>query len=326
MSKTVLSEYSKLLLSIYRSAQELPVEEFQDAILNAIKPYLPFDSSMWGTATMESTGIDIHSLHLHNTSMKMIEAYEKVKHLDTAAAKVTSQPRATIGFNTDTDFNDPELADYRRFLKEHQHNQFFITSDINPITKFVHWVSLYRNDPNAVCTETETELLAYLAPHLMQALAINRLVHLDKLTGDVAREIWCVAIVDVKGVIYHADKRFRELVGTEWPALTKDNLPGSLIQQLLGEDSTVAGKKVVIRRNLEHGLLFLKARERAPVDNLSTREYIVAKLLASGLSQKEVASRLERSPETIRSQVKVIFTKLGIKSATLLPQHLALRD
>ena len=73
-------------------------------------------------------------------------------------------------------------------------------------------------------------------------------------------------------------------------------------------------------------LLFLKARERAPVDSLSTREYLVAKLLASGLTQKEVAAKLERSPETIRSQAKVIFNQLGIGSATLLPGHLALRD
>lgn len=45
---------------------------------------------------MTRDGIDIHSLHLHNTTPAMIEAYEKVKHLDVAALRMTQQPTATM--------------------------------------------------------------------------------------------------------------------------------------------------------------------------------------------------------------------------------------
>ncbi len=326
MKKTVLSEYSHLLLTIYRQAQELPVHEFQDAILTAVKQYLPFDSSMWGTATMTASGIDIHSLHLHNTTQAMIDAYEKVKHLDTAAVQVSSQPTATIAFNTNADFPQPELDDYRKFLHDFRHENFFITSDINPITRFVQWVSLYRAGENEHCTPTETELLACIAPHLMQALAINRLVHLDRLTGDVAREKWRVAIADGRGVLYHADKSFRELIQGEWPMQDEARLPQALLDRLMAEDNQVAGAHVVVRRSLERGLLFLKARAREKVDDLSAREFLVARLLVSGLTQKQVAAKLERSPETIRTQVRGIFDKLGINNVAMLAPLLVLRE
>ena len=326
MATTVLTQYSNLLLTIYRQAQELPVQEFQDAILEAVKPALPFDTSMWGTATMTGGGIDIHTLHLHNTTQAMIDAYEKVKHLDVAAVQVTSQPTATIAFNTRTDFSDPQLQPYREFLHAFRHENFFITSDINPTTRFAHWVSLYRADPAQVCTEVEREMLQCLAPHLMQALAINRLVHLDRVTGDAAREKWSVAIADGRGVLYHADRRFRELLQGEWPMADAERLPAGLLERLASEDNQVSGRGVVIRRSVDRGLLFLKAREREPVDDLSTRELLVARLLVSGLTQKQVAARLERSPETIRSQVKVIFEKLAINNATMLGPLLVLRE
>lgn len=326
MQAATLESFSKLLLSIYRSAQELPVHEFQDAILELIKTLLPFDSSMWGTATMQDAGIDIHSIHLHRFVPGMLEAYQLVKHQDTAAVKAVGAPRVTLGFDAQVEFNGPDQDGIRRFADAFGHRHFFITSDFHPVTRFGQWVTLFRSDPGRPCTEDERLMLENLAPHLMQALAINRLVHLDRLTGDITRESWSVAIADTRGVLYHADPRFRALVESEWPPEAGDRLNAGLLAQLNGAHDQVAGRGAVVRRTLERGLLFMKARERAPVDTLSTREFMVATLLATGLTQKEVAARLGRSPETIRSQVRTVFDKLRINSATMLAPLLALRE
>lgn len=320
-----LSQYSHLLLILYKQAQELPVHEFQDSVLTALKQSLPFDSCMWGTATMTETGIDIHSLHLHNTSQAMIDAYQLVKHLDTAAHQCTSRPTATMAFRTDADFLGSELAAYREFLHKFGHENFLITSDIHPVTRFVHWVSLYRADKRQLCTAEETELLSCLAPHIMQALAINRLLHLDRIAGDVAREKWAVALADGRGVLYHADLRFRELVRSEWDCEFDDILPRTLLDRIVS-DQQIEGKRIIVRRSLERGLLFLKARQREAVDDLSQREFLVARLLASGRTHKEIAARLERSPETIRSHVKSIFNKLRINNVAMLALMIMLRE
>ena len=325
-SRTVLSEYSNLLLTIYRHAQELPIQEFQNTILSAIKLHLPFNSSMWGTATMTDGGIDIHTVHLHNSSQQMLLAYDKVKHLDLAAQQVSAVPTSTIAFDSVTDFPKDEQLEYRKFLADFGHRHMLITSDINPITRFAQWVSLYRSDEGQPCTDDECQLLAYLAPHLMQALAINRLVHLDRLNSDVAREQWSVAIADTRGVLYHADRRFKELLDQEWAIKNNDRLPENLMQEMMGGQGQAIGAKIIVKCSAEQGLLFLKARPKLAVDNLSAREFLVAKLMASGLTQKQAALKLERSPDTVRSQIKTVFDKLNINNITLLAPLLAMRD
>ncbi|HWI82990.1 helix-turn-helix transcriptional regulator [Ramlibacter sp.] len=325
MSAPTLTEFSRLLLALYRNAQELPVHEFQDAVLTALKSSLPFDRSVWGTATMTPTGIDVHSLHQHNFPDEMMAAFLGVRHQDSAAVRVTQQPRMTIGFSAEEEFWRPEQAEIRQFARDYSQPHCLVTSDINPLTRFVQWVSLFRSDPRQRCTEQEVEFLDALGPHLMQALAINRLVHLERLLGDTARESWSVAIADPRGVLYHADRRFRELIETEWP-LQDGRLAPRLLEQLSGADSRVCGVRLVVQRSAEQGLFFLKLRERHEVDSLSTREFVVAQLLTDGLTQKQIAAKLGRSPDTIRSQVKAIFAKLHINTVTLLPPLLVLRQ
>jgi LuxR family maltose regulon positive regulatory protein len=49
------------------------------------------------------------------------------------------------------------------------------------------------------------------------------------------------------------------------------------------------------------------------VDTLSNRESDILKLVARGLSNKEIARNLSITPETVKSHVKNIFTKLGVE-------------
>lgn len=325
MASTNLPEFSRLLLTLYRNAQEVPVHQFQDAVLEAIKPLLHFDASAWGAATMTAQGIDIHSLHRHNFPDDMFAAFVRVRHQDSAAMRVVSQPRMTIGFSALEEFSREDQAEIRQFAVDFSQHHCFITSDVNPLTRFAQWVSLFRSDPQRRCTPEEVEFLDALAPHLMQSLAINRLVHLERMVGDAARESWSVAIADPRGVVYHADPRFRELMEAEWP-LAGERLPDALLQRLQGKEPRVLGTRVVVQRTLEQGLYFLRARQRHPVDSLSTREFMVAGLLASGMTQKQIASRVSRSPETIRSQVKAIFAKMDINNVALLAPLLVLRQ
>ena len=94
--------YNHLLLHLYRLSHEQPVEHFQDRALDLLKPVLPFDSAMWGSATMTAAGIDIHTIHLHRQPPEMLQAYEEVKHLDTAAQAVTRHPSETLAFEAST--------------------------------------------------------------------------------------------------------------------------------------------------------------------------------------------------------------------------------
>ena len=241
------------------------------------------------------------------------------------AQRVVQPTVTTLSFNSDVEFAGADKAGMRELCEKFGHRNGLITCDMNPFTKFVAWLSLYRKEPTQVCTEEETQIFHNLGPHLMQALAINRRIHLDRWVGDIARQSWSVAIADTRGVPYHAGNQFWELMETEWKTQGRDCLPPALLNKLLNK-SQLIGRHIVVHCTPEHGLMYLKARPREKVDGLSPREYLVAKMLASGLSQKEVAIKALRSPETIRSQIRIVFEKLEITNVVMLAPHLALRD
>lgn len=321
------ADFSTLLLRLYRLSQELPIQHFQDAALAQIKQVLPFDSSMWGTATTTASGIDIHTVHLHQKSPEMLQAYEPIKHLDSAAAAVFGKSNVTLSVNSQNWFGGAGMGEMRDFLRRFEQENVFITADSNPRTHFVHWISLYRADKDALGSEAERQLLGQLAPHVMQALALNRVMHLGQLgqldAADKALSPYGSAIADARGVLYHADPQFHALAEAEWQDWRGPTLPVDLMAHLLSLDrGCFVGRTLVVRRYFEHGLLFLKARARCLADQLTEREWTIARAIAKGESHKEIAQALGRSPATVRNQIQGIYDKLQVSSIALLIEAL----
>ena len=315
------ADFNTLLLRLYRLSQELPIQHFQDAALALIKQVLPFDSSMWGTAINTLEGIDIHTVHLHQKSPEMLVAYESVKHLDTGAAMVLGKSRATLALHSESLLSgDRTRREYREFLRRFQHENMLIAVDNNSRTNFVHWISLYRADEDAHCTETERQWLSQLAPHVMQALALNRIMHLDHLeVADKAMSPYGNAIADARGVLYHADPQFNSLAQTEWDGWSGPHLPAQLMADVSAGHERFFGRTIVVRPYTEHGLLFLKVRARCLADLLTEREWTIARRIAKGESHKEIAQVLNRSPATVRNQIQGIYEKLQVRCiATLI--------
>ncbi len=307
-------EFNRFLLDLYRLAQESPIDAFQDAALGLLRGLLPFDSSMWGTATNTERGIDIHTIHLHEQPVEMLQSYEQVKHLDTAAQAAGQGRGRVLGFNARHWFDRPEQAPILAHGVRHRQANVFIASDYDPSTRFVHWLTLFRADERARCTSAETALLTVLSPHVMQALTLNRIAHLGRreATEPVGR---AAAIGDARGVLSHVDPRFLALLAAEWarPDGTRvDRLPAPLVAHFQRGETTWTGHATVVTRRLEHGLLFLRARPRVAADDLTPRERVVAELAAGGHTHKEIARRVGRAPATVRNQIRSVYQKLGV--------------
>jgi DNA-binding CsgD family transcriptional regulator len=60
----------------------------------------------------------------------------------------------------------------------------------------------------------------------------------------------------------------------------------------------------------------------APADGLTTREREVALLVADGLRSREVAERLGIASQTVKSHLKTIFDKLGVRNRVELARRL----
>ena len=314
------ADFNTLLLRLYRLSQELPIQHFQDAALAQIKQVLPFDSSMWGTATNGLEGLDIHTVHLHAIAPDMLVEYEALKHQDATASMVLGESEVTYSINIENFYVGQAAREYRDFSQRFGVENMLIAADNNPRTQFVHWISLYRADKDAQGTPADRRLLGQLAPHVMQALALNRVMHLGQLeAADKAMSPNGSAIADARGVLYHADPQFKSLTQIEWSDWTGPTLPSELIASLLspGHERFV-GRTIVVRRYFEHGLLFLKARSRCLADQLNVREWTIVRHIAKGESHKEIAQALNRSPATVRNQIQAIYEKLQVGSIAML--------
>ncbi len=318
--------YNHLLLNLYRQSHEQPVEHFQDQALDLLKPVLPFDSAMWGSATMTTAGIDIHTIHLHLQPPEMLQAYEEVKHLDTAAQAIARHPSETLAFEARTWFGGSHQGALRDYGRRFEQSHFFIGGMVNPATLYTRWLTLFRARTDAHCTEGERQLLAALLPHVQQALELNRLTHLGQLRQGLARDPLGSALADPRGIIHHMDVVFEHALRAEWPGWQGPRLPAAVQTAAQGGAHRLVAHTLVITLFTQHGLLWLRARPRCAADGLSPREATVARLVVRGLTHKQIAVQLQRAPATVRNQIRSIYEKLGIANVASLAEALRLMD
>ena len=322
MHSATPSDLNELLLRLYRLSHEQPLDRFQDEVLDLLKSVLPFDSSMWGSATLTPTGIDVHTIHLHRQPPEMLQAYEELKHLDTAGAKAAQEPNATLAFHADSWFGAPGQKDLRSYGKRFGQAHFFIGGAVNFKTRFTRWLTLFRANDRAYCTETERLLLAGLMPHVQQALELNRLTHLNQAAVAQGQAARGAAIADLRGVLYHADAAFEQALRTEWDDWRGHVLPAVVMKSFLQGNTRFTGRSQVLTLRVEHQLLFLKSRARCAIDGLTPRELTVAQLMVKGNTHKQIADLLQRSPATVRTQIRTVYDKLGVSNVAGLVEAL----
>lgn len=316
MDEAKLDAFSDLLLQIYRTSAELPLEAYQDGVLNLLKSVVPFDSSMWGTATyVDGQGLDIHTIQLHNQSMQMIQEYESVKHLDTTAAMVEGKQQTTQAFHCGSWFADSRFGAYREFQARHEIENVMISAYTDMNTMAAQWVSLFRADEDQHCRPEDLRMLSRIAPHLMQGLRHNRMRHMNSLTGSGLNTPREAVIADARGVVHYITPGADELLRQEWgSAWQGGRLPAALMAWLSSHSDAWLGNTVVVTHQVRQDLLFVQLRARCAADDLTPRQQEIAHLMARGLSHKEAARDLNLAPATVRKQIQNVYEKLGVNN------------
>ena len=319
-----LADYNDLLLRLYRLSHEQPIDRFQDATLDLLKQVLPFDSAMWGSATMTSRGIDIHAIHLHKQPAEMLLGYEEIKHLDTAGRVAAERFTEALAFDRDVWFADKHQQPVREYGKRFEQAHFFICGTMDRGSSLTHWVTLFRARTADHCLEHERQTLGGLAPHVQQALSLNRLTHLNQRIHQQTGQGVGTAMADPRGMLHHMDAVFCEALQAEWSGWRGPRLPAVVMKAVQQGLPRYKGQTLVISLRAEHGLLWLRCRPRCAADDLAPKEFVVAQMTAKGLTHKEIARALERAPTTVRNQIRSIYDKLGVGNVAELIEALRL--
>ena len=319
------TDMNELLLNLYALSQERHIESFQEAALELIKPIVRFDAAVWGSGLVKIGGIDIHTFHLHQKTPDMVKAYDDVKHLDSSSAGMLSQQRLTRAFHAPSFFKAKEKNAIRDFMRRYKQPNFMLSTEYDVQANYLNWVTLYRSDADAQCTDNDVNLLALIAPHLLQALTFNRTAHQKKI-GEIqlTNASAGIAIADVRGVVLSSNPQFTlEVLGSPDAFLPgRYRLSTEILSQLLSGSKYFIWRKLVMQCKAEAGLFFIKVRDVQKIDLLTKREKQIAELVAKGYTHKEIATTLYRAPATIRNTIQTIHAKLEVNGIAELVEAL----
>lgn len=187
-----------------------------------------------------------------------------------------------------------------------------------------------RGQPEFACVLIAESVEAFLAelPDLVQAPQVILLdIHLPGMSGLDALPLIKQRLPEVdvlmQTVFDDADRIYRALCAGASGYLLK-NTPLAEIKAAVLDVARGGApmSRAVARKVLAH----FKPNPTVQPDLLTEREREVVQGIVDGLGDKQVAARLELSPETVRTYVKRIYKKLHVGSRTELMNRVAKRE
>lgn len=315
-----------LLIELYRAAQVMAVDEFQEFCLGLLNSIVPFDSARYGGGVLTPLGLQVQESFLHNKSIEAITDYASITHADPVLKALRTNPGRVIRFHPPTLFSGKEkrpLFDYaKRFEHANGISALYVLDQDSPHAQSI---SIFRADKENHFLEQDRLIIEQVFPHLLEALNINQALAIHRSINDTDRST--VAIARQNGALHFCSMGFRKLLNMEWPDWESAILPGPLMDGLARVGQTgfcTASIRVSVKCVGE--LLFLKASKLSvpvtcptihlellkSVYGLTPAEARVAIALLEGGSARNVADYLNVSPHTVRTQLKQIYAKLGV--------------
>lgn len=316
-----MDDFSSLLLTLYRSAREVALDEFQAHALTMLKAILPFDAARWGSGIRDAQGVVFHAPYLYNDSPESLTDYAPVRDQDRVAFYCLAHPGVTVNcYLPEQSRHSKELEAY---ALRYGHEHGLVTGFHNPQTGVLASVSLYRASDEPF-SEAQRQLMQAVFPHLQEALKVSETLEAERYR-EAGGERWSVAVADLGGVLCFAEPRFIAALQTEWSGASETVVPRALFLHLLATPHRpFAGRCIVVTSFLTKRLIFLKVREREELDNLTHREREIAELVAAGLTHKEVAKTLNISPATVNNHLRAIHERVGARNNAELAAQLRL--
>lgn len=176
--------------------------------------------------------------------------------------------------------------------------------------------TVFLRFPADVNFETD-EYIRRAIGHMVEAggLALRTFIQRDEWLFALGRpNRGTAALVDAKGTVYAASRRFRELISSQIDTDAEFAvLPFSLPEPALEEGQGGFFKGALHFRVSQYGHMYLlHARRPAPLDGLSPREQQIARALGNGKTFKSVARQYDIAVSTVANHASRIYRKLGI--------------
>ena len=270
--------------NLLENTQKIDLSQIKTFLVEELQKYIPFTSAVWASRQNELTLENLEQTYTYGYHPQQLADYRNYGDDDVFREYLVAHPgeAAIIG----------EVCDIKRLRHLSLFNEFVPRYQIedclgiytNKIDyRFNHLLSLHSNVPGQHFTTCHRQILTAVFPIFCQIIRLNLSQYQEKH--------W---IFDVSGKVDNMSlKSLARYIGTK-------------------ESQIKVGDFFVVPKHQFHPALI----------KLSHSEQVVARLIAQGLSNKEIARELDKSPSTVAKQITSIFYKLEVKSRTELTNKL----
>jgi DNA-binding CsgD family transcriptional regulator len=319
---------SRLLLTLHDASFGTPVETVKEALLEALRPAIAFDSAIWGSGAEDPPLI--FGIATVDFSLEQLVAYGRWQAEDRLRAACAARPGTALRQEDIGSIHTHHASPiYLGFCRDAGIAQTLGIADLDPATRVGELVFLFRGPGAPAFTDAERDLLEQCFPHMQTARRRRMLAAFGPGNGHLpgADDPDCegYAIVDDAGHVHASDRAFGVAVRGAFPDWLGPRLPPPLAA-LAGNGATAlkaGGLRFELKRGGERHLLRLLD---PGLDPLSQAELRVARMFAQGMTAPQVAARLHLSPRTVRNHLAAIYAKLGFHSKAELARHMQARD
>lgn len=313
-----------LALQLYRAAQDMPLEDFEALALSILKALIPFYAAVWLAAKYERGRLTLLRSHLQGLPREALPLLVGPNGpLCQAAAVAAGAPRHAHGLHVPSLCHDDQADAALQLARRHHLEKQLLIADAAATSSPGNWLALYRSDTDPAFDERDCRKLALSMPHMSQALAINRRLHLGGGPVESPRNMSVQAVVRADGRLIHCGERLRQVLRTRYPAWEGIALPDELVGKLQRNDAVELSSDVRLRVSRMGAAVLLVLQEVQPTERLSARELQVAQLFGAGASYKQIARQASISPATVRNVVQNTYRKLKINNKAQLARLVA---
>ncbi len=317
-----LQTISDWLFKLQELSTTTALDLFPKLVMDSLKQLVPHQASFWGGGRPPANAPILHYIYLHDINPAHLAVWEAHKE-DTAdiTCLMVENAGQALSFSASRTPNHPAFTQVFGPQGIHDFMSIYL---LEPQIGLYHALSLYRTD-GIPFTESERGVFQAVARHLVSAMRTCQITQIKRLNESPLIGLAAKAIVDTEGVIHFAEDRLLAALRSEWPDWQGPWLPTDAWNKLAHSEAPqqFIGERTVLSLEGNETLRLLSARPKLAIDELSKREREVAKLFASGLSNKEIALHLDVSPSTIRNQINTAYEKLGLSDKGALSAYLS---
>lgn len=308
-----------LAFQLYRAAQDMPLEDFEALALSVLKALIPFCAAVWLAARYERGRLTLLRSHLQGLPREALPLLVRPDGpFCQAAAIAAGAPRRAHGLHVPSLCRDGQADAASELARRHHLERQLLIADAAASSSPGNWLALYRSDTDPPFDERDYRVLALSMPHMSQALAINRRLHLGSGPAESPRNVSVQAVVRADGKLIHCGERLRQALRTRYPAWEGTALPDELIGKLRRNDAIELSSDARLCVSRMGAAVLLVLQEVPPTGRLSARELEVAQLFGAGASYKQIARQVSISPATVRNVVQNTYRKLKINNKAQL--------